>query len=68
MDRKKEARGEAFKEKRFRRKNLEPKKPKEVESITEGVNLRPGYLHYQKSNQTRRQEKLGASQDKHVSN
>jgi hypothetical protein len=26
--------------------------------------LRPGYLHYQKSNQTRRQEKLGASQDK----
>ena len=30
MDRKKEARGEAFKGKRFRWKKLDPEKPKEV--------------------------------------
>jgi hypothetical protein len=49
------------------------KKPQEVaprrlewQSETEGKlkKLRPGYLHYRKNNQTRRQENLGASQDK----
>jgi hypothetical protein len=36
------------------------------QSKTEGQlkKPRPGYLHYQKTNQTQRQEKLGASQDK----
>jgi hypothetical protein len=35
-----------------------------VKQRVKGKELRPGYLHYQKSKQTRRQEKLGASQDK----
>ena len=40
-----------FQGKMFRRKKLDPKKPKEFASKTEGVKLRPGYLHYRNKQQ-----------------
>ena len=63
MDRKKEARGKAFKGKRFRRKKLDPEKPKEVGRAKQTEAWILTLPKEQTSNQTRRQEKLGASQD-----
>ena len=62
MDRKKEARGRLLRGKGSGGKSWIQRNQRK---LAEQNKLRPGYLHYQKSNQTqRRQEKLEANQDK----